>query len=452
LRCKNCNTRYDVPLNLPCGETVCQKCQDPIKLESDKNEIRYFTCLFCNNEHSMPDGGLVVNKTIMRLLNVEAKDAKRVELLDHIKTSMKNIIDKQLQLENLDYRKVRINTYFENIIQQVFKKTEDRILEMNDLFNRLVEKIDNTRIEYLNKLEVKSFDEIADRVNQLKTEWSEKIKLGDLNDLDANTAHLQSQEIESTIDSELAKLNNELRCLLSFQVNEKPINEKLVGILKFHNENEGDVTIPADTSMTTEMPNRDKDIINLKNISTILSSSNYIFRLDNLLGQDYACSPNKWKLLYRASEDGFGANVFHDKCNGQERTISVIRAADTNYIFGGYASVAWDSVHEYKQDPDSFIFSLINEKDTPLIFKNNDHNGNFDYSICTNSNYGPTFGVGHDLHICSDSNTTDGSYSNLGNTFVNSTADISYDEYFKFLAGSHKFLVSEIEVFQISRE
>ena len=39
------------------------------------------------------------------------------------------------------------------------------------------------------------------------------------------------------------------------------------------------------------------------------------------------------------------------------------------------------------------------------------------YAIYCNNSHGPTFGGGHDIHICSNASKTNGSYSNLGNTY-----------------------------------
>ena len=69
------------------------------------------------------------------------------------------------------------------------------------------------------------------------------------------------------------------------------------------------------------------------------------------------------------------------------------------------------------------------------------------YAIYCNNSHGPTFGGGHDIHICSNASKTNGSYSNLGNTYRKTQyADYDYDQ--SFLSGSNQFLLSEIEVYQ----
>ncbi len=38
-------------------------------------------------------------------------------------------------------------------------------------------------------------------------------------------------------------------------------------------------------------------------------------------------------------------------------------------------------------------------------------------AIYTYYNFGPTFGGGHDFRVCDNSNTNEGSYSNLGSSY-----------------------------------
>jgi hypothetical protein len=50
----------------------------------------------------------------------------------------------------------------------------------------------------------------------------------------------------------------------------------------------------------------------------------------------------KWKLIYRASKDGFNASSFHSKCNNQGPTITIIQSTNGN-IFGGFNTASWVS-------------------------------------------------------------------------------------------------------------
>ena len=149
---------------------------------------------------------------------------------------------------------------------------------------------------------------------------------------------------------------------------------------------------------------------------------------------------NNMKLLYRGTRDGMEANYFHNKCDNQGPTISLFKI-DKGYIFGGYASTDWTSYGGYKSVPDSFIFSLTNIHGTePTKFPNS----NTSYSIYDVSNYGPTFGSGHD--ICIYKNDT---YAN----FPNSYQDILSIGKSIFTGDSDNnnknFKLKEIEVFKV---
>ena len=49
----------------------------------------------------------------------------------------------------------------------------------------------------------------------------------------------------------------------------------------------------------------------------------------------------KWRLLYRASRDGFAAATFHSKCDNKGPTVTIVKSG--NNIFGGFAEESWTS-------------------------------------------------------------------------------------------------------------
>ena len=50
----------------------------------------------------------------------------------------------------------------------------------------------------------------------------------------------------------------------------------------------------------------------------------------------------EWRLLFRASRDGFAASAFHSKCDNAGPTIIVVKSGGLN-IFGGFTENAWTS-------------------------------------------------------------------------------------------------------------
>jgi hypothetical protein len=72
----------------------------------------------------------------------------------------------------------------------------------------------------------------------------------------------------------------------------------------------------------------------------------------------------------------------------------------------------------------------------------------YNNAIYCQSNYGPTFGAGHDFMISDSSNNNRNSYSNLGHSYKFDKHTYGSNEAKMFLAGSYNFQVQEIEVFQ----
>ena len=70
------------------------------------------------------------------------------------------------------------------------------------------------------------------------------------------------------------------------------------------------------------------------------------------------------------------------------------------------------------------------------------------HSIACGSEYGPTFGGGHDIYISNYASSNSNSYSNLGFTY-SPPSGYSFKSTFAqtFLAGSYKFTPDEVETF-----
>jgi hypothetical protein len=155
----------------------------------------------------------------------------------------------------------------------------------------------------------------------------------------------------------------------------------------------------------------------------------------------------EWKLLYRASIDGFLSKDFHSKCDRIENTLTVIKSESGN-VFGGYTNKAWtpgvSELQIYNTDPNAFIFSLINEESKS--FKVFCPDGG-KHAILCHRNWGPTFGNGwSDIYIADNSNTNNTSVCNLGNTYKHPDYPVGTEKAKNILAGSYGFKTTEIEI------
>ncbi len=153
-------------------------------------------------------------------------------------------------------------------------------------------------------------------------------------------------------------------------------------------------------------------------------------------------------LCCRGTRDGFGGKDFHSKCDGHSNTLTFVKAFGSEFIFGGFTSVSWESPRDrkYKSDLNAFIFSLTNKDNKPVEMNIDPERDQ--YAIHCHSSYGPAFGNGHDLSLANSDYTPMESYSWLGCTYKHPQYEFEADKAGTFLAGSHKFQLGEIEVYQ----
>ena len=61
----------------------------------------------------------------------------------------------------------------------------------------------------------------------------------------------------------------------------------------------------------------------------------------------------EWRLLFRASRDGFAASTFHSKCDNKGPTVTVVKSGAN--IFGGFTEKPWTSAEVGRK----FLLQLI---------------------------------------------------------------------------------------------
>lgn len=161
------------------------------------------------------------------------------------------------------------------------------------------------------------------------------------------------------------------------------------------------------------------------------------------LNEFYGTINQRWKLIYKASRDGFSTKTFHARCDNRRPTIAIIQSHN-NCLFGGYTSTSWDSSGSYKTDAAAFLFTLTNPHNIPptKYFIKHYRVGN---AIYGNDRYGLTFGAGHDIYLTNDSNSNGSSYIRFPHSYTDTTGKnentFTDDQY---------FTTSDIEVFELA--
>lgn len=152
---------------------------------------------------------------------------------------------------------------------------------------------------------------------------------------------------------------------------------------------------------------------------------------------EWVGSPDKvWTLCYRRSTHGAAASTFHSLCNFKGPTVTVANL-NTGRKIGGYAPISWQSANTYTGNSSAFLFSLTNN------FRHScGGQSGCAYFLYDGSNYGPTWGGGHDWYVASDMTT---GYCNLGHYYacrVGSGATCHND----FCGAYNGWAITELEV------
>jgi len=142
------------------------------------------------------------------------------------------------------------------------------------------------------------------------------------------------------------------------------------------------------------------------------------------------------ELLYRGSVDGMSSEMFHNKCDNKGATVTLIKCKFngdvSSSLIGGFIDQSWNSIFDYTASEKAFLFSLtagIPPVKCPIEKSQ--------YAFYGQSDYGPTFGGGHDLYIAN--NCRQGT---LHPRSYLKTAALSPNN-------QRNFTVEEIEVFQV---
>eukprot|EP01112_Ceratiomyxa_fruticulosa_P011416 TRINITY_DN3095_c0_g2_i1.p1 TRINITY_DN3095_c0_g2~~TRINITY_DN3095_c0_g2_i1.p1 ORF type:complete len:394 (-),score=71.28 TRINITY_DN3095_c0_g2_i1:126-1175(-) len=154
------------------------------------------------------------------------------------------------------------------------------------------------------------------------------------------------------------------------------------------------------------------------------------------LNEWVGCPPTqKWKLLYRGSRDTFNGSVFHEKCDHQGASYTIVRSDDN--IFGGYNPHSWTSNDDFSNGPNSFLFSLVNPFGmAPFKLQSIKNYGGYN-----RANFLPSFGHSYNFSLSTDCNLNNRSESKINDSYENTT-----DQKYPFTGAKH-FTVDGLEVF-----
>jgi len=316
-----------------------------------------------------------------------------------------------------------VKEYCIDLKSNVQLTVEEAIQQINDISDKIIEEIDKYEQELIglnntNSLLLQNFNKIAKDLESFHHNNTEYLKKHVVDDEMIGKSNEEAKNLIKKAELEIQNLKDIIfdGRLFKFEKNKEKMNKSILGETKVLDKRVIDSLI----------------LVNWSQIKDLISLCEFPFG-------------KKWSLIYRASRDGFEANKFHTKCDNKSKTLIIIKSTN-GYVFGGYTEKSWNHsgglFSDAKNDPNSFIFSLINKNQRPIKLKWLQKYAIYCHTMC-----GPVFGGGSDLSIADQSNVNTDSYSNLGFSFTHPDYAYESNEAKSFLAGSSKFQVSEIEVY-----
>jgi hypothetical protein len=428
--CSYCSRIVKDPILLPCNDSICREHLN----ERDVVRENIIKCAKCNEEFQVNGLEFKSNIELMKLLESHSYlSSEEIELKRELEDSIQKFFEfydkfsqkrTKLDLDVFDhYQELRFQ------IDQHREELNEKSDEIDEIALAMIDQTKKYEALYLRNIkegfslfdDCKSLEHV---LNQIEDAFrNPNLLIQSIKDM--------QQKQETALNAIQSKLNqmtlvkDTLIATNYFQPTFSPINQ------------EGGTSLFGSIKLNACWLN----VSSFK--GHILTSEQQYFELIKVC----EFSPNDtFRLLYRATRDGFRSSDFHSKCDGHSSTLTIFKAKGSSYIFGGYTTVDWESPtdRKCKSDPNAFIFSLINKDNKPLKM-NIDPNYHV-HAICCYSEFGPTFG--NDIIIVNDANTTMIGRSHLGSSYKHPQYGLGTNEAFTFLGGSYRFQLDEIEVYQ----
>lgn len=132
-KCPICNQKFDIPAVLPCGETVCSKCLSNSELD----------CKFCDRIHSVSNDEVLVNKILLKNLDMMTISNQKKSNYDLEYEQIKKIY--QSPSENIE-------EFFQPLVDHVVTNCEMKIRQIENIRDDLTQKIYSLKEDILKNL------------------------------------------------------------------------------------------------------------------------------------------------------------------------------------------------------------------------------------------------------------------------------------------------------------
>ena len=350
------------------------------------------------------------------------------DILEEKKNAMKSNIQYLEEISNL------LKDSFGNInnlYEKITNKKEELKLNIQKLFTKLRNSLNNREDELLLEVDKKYDDLYKEKLFERYKNLPNKIKL----------SLEKSKNIEYNNDK-LALFINEC---INLENNIKDINIMKENFEKLQKNNGDNIQIIYDENLNSIFENikiLGKILVINKSInldSLIINNDiNYKELIFNWIKEKTNKDIIKFEKIFTMSINGSSCKDFHNYCDNKGPTLTIVKTTKKK-IFGGFTPLSWENksgIYKYDQNDQTFIFSLNLMKKYDMINKEKG-------AIYCNSSNGPNFG-GRDFCIESNMKTGD-TYANKSSNFLsNNNLELIEEK-----GGNKKFNVEEFEVFKV---
>ncbi len=160
LQCSMCEQKTDVPKNLPCGFTICSKCERNLYSGIEQT----FNCQQCKEAHNKPNTGLPKSISLARLLEIQPKPMKFYQDCEHTLNALEQVLGKCQQLLAEDFQ-TRLKANLEYTQNDLMLENANEIIQKLNEFKPSIDRICTSCMNMKSKLNGNASDADLSLIN-----------------------------------------------------------------------------------------------------------------------------------------------------------------------------------------------------------------------------------------------------------------------------------------------
>jgi hypothetical protein len=382
-----------------------------------------------------------INNRVLKLIlatNVQG-GIKHIELLLYTQNNVNDFI-----FNDLFMKYVRVEENLKQLVEKNNKLLEEnnKIKEDNISFKQDIVKlksdmnllqIQNTRYENHINLLLSGIDKIttfidessikADEINNNPNAIRKSVSLTKSNSVSQNlNFHNNLTNMYQSIDNDQLKQNQSLS---QFNTNTKLSSEQN------KNDNEPDQNLSSFSEDQLYRTEEDRVIFRNGILYGIIKKYSEIEKVVGKI-QSILQKGARFKIVYKATELGDRAAIFHQQCDNVDISLILIETVK-GVRFGGFTTKNWKGNCEQKVDNDAFVFSVDKNKIYEVI-KN-------EMAIGCYPKFGPVF-FGCQIRVYDN-------FFNKNSTTCHKKLNFKTNEDYELNNGEQFFTVKDIEVYSV---